>query len=299
LVIDQRIVAIIIAALIAPIFWWGLSNLDKTKRLWITLLISFGTVLWFLASVGSSWYFAQIVGLVLASAAVLVAIKKKNPWLASLLFGLATLARLSLIPGFIFFPLFFARQLKDHKTRYQTIVKLLMPFALLVGVYLGYNYARFGTIANVAYTDRVGLVNEPWFQNGLMHPAYIFRHLNVLFLQLPRIIPKSPWLVPDFYGLSIWFTMPALFLVFRAGFRKKTFPFWIAAVAVLLTNMLHGGVGFSQFGYRYLVDSFPFLIPLLANAIEKRFDLITKALIIISIAFNLWGVITINFLHAW
>lgn len=326
LAIDQRLFTIIIAALTAPLYWWGLSHLNKTKRLWLILLICFGTVLWFLASVGSSWYFAQIVGFIFASAAVFVAMKKKSLWLASTLYGLSTLARLPLIPGFIFFPLYFSPSVTLARpmvmlaspashwdsgcprrdvgvtrmtNRIITLLKLTLPFLLCISVYLGYNFARFGTVGNVAYTQRVGLSSEPWFDRGLIHPSYIARHLKVLFLQLPKTSTQPPWLVPDFYGLSIWFTTPALLLVFKAGLNRKNAPFWIGALAVLLTNMLHGGVGFTQFGYRFLVDSFPFLIPLFAQVIEKRIDWVTKVLIILSILFNLWGIVTINFLKIW
>src|SRR3989304_2729448 len=66
-----------------------------------------------------------------------------------------------------------------------------------------YNYVRFGPIADVAAALRPGISEEPWFQRGLFHPSYSLRHLRVLFLALPVVVPRPPYLLVPWGGVGV------------------------------------------------------------------------------------------------
>src|SRR3989304_5940080 len=83
-----------------------------------------------------------------------------------------------------------------------------------------YNYVRFGPIADVAAALRPGISEEPWFQRGLFHPSYSLRHLRVLFLALPVVVPRPPYLLVPWGGVAIWITTPAFVYALRAPRRR-------------------------------------------------------------------------------
>ena len=64
----------------------------SSTRFWLTFLFAFGTVHWWLASVGAVWFNAQLAALLFMILFVRDAIQNK-PWLAGLWLGLAFLSR--------------------------------------------------------------------------------------------------------------------------------------------------------------------------------------------------------------
>src|SRR3989304_2726480 len=90
-----------------------------------------------------------------------------------------------------------------------------------------YNYVRFGPIADVAAALRPGISEEPWFQRGLFHPSYSLRHLRVLFLALPVVVPRPPYLLVPWGGLALWITTPGLGYALRAPLRWETVAAWL------------------------------------------------------------------------
>ena len=80
----------------------------------------------------------------------------------------------------------------------------------------------------------------------------------------------------------------------------------LAAVLALLPDVLHGTVGFAQFGYRFSLDAQPFLVTL-ALAGEARTDggwrsrptWLFIAAVVLSIAINLYATIAITRFGYW
>src|SRR4029077_5589917 len=83
----------------------------------------------------------------------------------------------------------------------------------------------------------------------------------------PDLVPNVWYFLrPHFVGMSLFLTTPALLFVF-AGLQDIRRSVVVAATAVaaglaLLPDVLHGTVGFAQFGYRFSIDAQPFLIAL-------------------------------------
>ncbi|HET7728301.1 MAG TPA: hypothetical protein VFK54_13355 [Candidatus Limnocylindrales bacterium] len=75
--VDQEAIAIGVSALAVGAAWWMLGRLSVriAVRLLATVFFALGTVFWWTASVGSTWYFAHSVALVPALLAVGVAIR--------------------------------------------------------------------------------------------------------------------------------------------------------------------------------------------------------------------------------
>jgi hypothetical protein len=101
--------------------------------------------------------------------------------------------------------------------------------------------------------------------------------------------------------MSILLTSPAyLFLIpaLRRGRSRVVTGAFLAVVAIGLVNLMHFSQGWVQFGYRFSNDFVPFALPLVALGMARRngVGLLGVALIGLSIATNLWGVIWGNIL---
>jgi hypothetical protein len=76
--------------------------------------------------------------------------------------------------------------------------------------------------------------------------------------------------------MSIFFTSPGLLYALRAPWRSSR-AWWLllAAILVLIPTLLYYGGGWLQYGYRYALDSIPFvwaLCALAAREDEERGD---------------------------
>jgi hypothetical protein len=117
----------------------------------------------------------------------------------------------------------------------------------------------------------------------------------VIFLGLPKLIDTFPYVIPTWNGLAIWITTPAFIYAFKTGIRNKlAIACWVSIVLIALANFCHGTWGFTQFGYRFAVDFYPFLFILTIMGIGDRIRWHHMALIMIGVVVNLWGVLTLG-----
>jgi len=268
---------------------------SSSKALWVSLALGLGSVVWFLSSVGSVWYLGQVTALffVLSSLNFLYA-KKPNVLMSGFMFALSCLARTQLFLAAPFFVLMILAKSKSISLK--NVAFAAMPTALAVGVFGLYNWARFGSFTQTGYPLIPNLLNEPWFHKGVFSLSYIPNHLKVILTSLPVFKPEFPYIFPTVWGLAIWITSPVFIYALFASIREKIVKIaWGAIAVIALVNFSFGSTGFSQFGYRYAVDFYPFLILLLCLYLKNR--QLTKLhwlLLTISILVNAWGVVFIN-----
>jgi hypothetical protein len=74
--------------------------------------------------------------------------------------------------------------------------------------------------------------------------------------------------------MSIFITSPGLLYAVRAPWRRSA-SWWLAlcALIVLIPTLLYYGGGWLQYGYRYALDSIPFVWALCALAAARDEDL--------------------------
>ncbi len=269
---------------------WKIKS-DKKLAIWSGLLIGLGTIIWFLSSVGSSWYIGQITAAFFLTFAIFEATTKKRPFIVGLMLGAAYLARLQTI---LSFPLFLYL-LKDEAWfyRYLKLGLGILPFILFN---FGYNLFRFGVIWDKGYYLIPGVLDEPWYQNGLFNLSYIPNHLKVLLTSLPKFSNTFPYITPSWAGLSIWITTPTfIYALFNNLKEKMVQASWLSILLISLIIFSHGTTGFAQFGYRFAVDFYPILIFLTIKGVAKTgLKWHHWLLLFLSIVVNLWGVLWIN-----
>ena len=73
---DHRAVSVVLGAIDVGLCWWALGRLPvgRSVRLAVTIFFAFGTVFWYAAELGTTWFFAHVVAVGFAFLAVGVAL---------------------------------------------------------------------------------------------------------------------------------------------------------------------------------------------------------------------------------
>jgi hypothetical protein len=289
---EQQYLAFILGALIpAVIFNLALKlTKDIKKSLWAAILAGGGNIVWFLSSVGSSWYLGQISACLFLTLAIKNSVSSKNTFKTGVFLGASYLSRVHILASLPFFVFGIkSKKIKDY-------IKLFLGILPFFAFNSFYNYIRFNTIFDVGYIKIPGIFDEPWYQKGIVNFAYIPSHLKIFFGGLPLVKDYFPYIMPSWAGMAIWLTTPAFIFSLFAPFKEKLVKLsWLSILLISAIIFSHGSTGFTQFGYRFAVDFYPFLFFLTIKGISKTsLRKIHLILLLISFLVNLWGVILIN-----
>ena len=250
-------------------------------RVWLVLLLGFSTPILWVTTRGGVWHTGQLVATALTLLTLLEFHGRRRPLPIGLLVGMAFLTRAPLAFAGPAFALWYgldagwrpSRQLRPFlPVASRAWALLIAGFLPALAFFAWYNLARFGSPFESGYA----LATLPeWLerqrQMGLFSLAHVPMNLDYLFLHLPAPIPEFPYLRPDGLGLSVLLTSPGLLLAARAPWRDRQAPaLLLAAALVLVPTLLYYGGGWLQYGYRYFLDSIPFVWALAAMAVASR-----------------------------
>ncbi|HXI44669.1 MAG TPA: hypothetical protein VNH13_00030 [Candidatus Acidoferrales bacterium] len=224
---DERLVSVALGAVDVAIAWWALGRVAVSRRIRIatTVFFALGTVFWYAAQLGTTWFFAHVVAVGFALAAVGVALGADRgaddavddlptarglaaaavdalraparlldgrQFLAGLLFGLACTARLTVAFGAPFF-LFVGGGGSWLRRAVSAGLGAAIPIALL----LGYNLATTGHVIHPGYDYQYQL-EARGYPSLNYHPAwaiedsrYLPQNLAIAFLSGPAILPNE------------------------------------------------------------------------------------------------------------
>jgi hypothetical protein len=168
-----------------------------------------------------------------------------------------------------------------------------LAFAPALLFALWYNQVRFGNPFESGYGEAaLPEFLEARRQLGVFSVAHLSMNLEYFLFHLGQSITTFPGFKPDGLGMSVFLTSPGLLLAVRADWRRReTILLGLTALLVLVPSLLYYGGGWWQFGYRYAVDAFPFVIVLCAMAAARHgIGWGWRALILFGVAVNLYGV---------
>jgi hypothetical protein len=253
---------------------------------WVTALFGFGTCFWYTSLDGSSWYLAHVTAVFFLLLALVEAYGQRRPILIGAAVGAATLARL---PVVLATPFFLYLILRDEKRRAARVTALLLGVAIFCAANMAYNWVRYRHVLDIGYVLIPGVLDEPWYDKGILHLSYLPRNLYALLFQPPLLLERFPYVIPTTFGLSLLFTTPALLLIFAGRGDASSWALALTSMLVALPGLLHGWPVGAQFGYRFSLDYTPFLMLLTARGMGTRVTTRARALIILSCAISLWG----------
>ncbi len=245
------------------------------NRVWLVTLFGFSTQMLWVTTRGGVWHTGQLFATVLTLACLVELWGGKRAFAVGLLAGAAFLSRAPLALAIPFYALLLARfSPMDgiERISWRPWLRLALGVLPAVAFFFAYNQLRFGSALESGYA----LATLPEFLErqravGLFSLAHVPMNLDYLFLHLPRVISNPPFLLPDGLGLSLFITSPGLFYAVRADFRGRSERLLLsAAIAALIPSLLYYGGGWWQYGYRYFLDSMPFVIALCGLAAAQR-----------------------------
>jgi hypothetical protein len=277
----QPIVNAGIAAADVGLAFWLAGRAGVTMigtRLWLATLLGFSTAIWWVTTRGGVWHTGHLIATFLTLCALIETFGRRRPWLLGLLGGAAFLTRAPLIFALPLYALVVRPPASVapwwHPRSWPIRAWLTLGLAVLpsVAFFLWYDWARFGSPLESGY----GLATLPdWLAairaQGLFSTVHLGMNFDFLFLHLPTPIPTFPFFRPDGLGMSILFTSPGLGLALLAPWRSGlSRALGATAVLVLIPSLLYYGGGWLQYGYRYALDSIPFVLALCALAAARR-----------------------------
>lgn len=239
--------------------WFPLSRLRHV--LFFVVLYAFGTIQFYLSTIGSVWQVNQVVSTFFGIFGLALILKKqrstKDYVLSSTccsiaLWGRPVIGMLLVVPFFLF--------LTDSKQKQKLIA--FTPVILSLFLLLAYNGARFG---NPFETGHRFLVEAPDLAaKRQLHGIFSLSYLPTNFWYMMINPPRLPKLGIDLNGNSIFFLNPLLLFAFFTMKFKNTLirAMWLGIIATALPSLLYYNTGWVQFGYRYALD-FSFLLILL------------------------------------
>jgi hypothetical protein len=214
--IDQESIAIGIAAVGVLATWWMLGGVRITLgvRVVTTLIFATGTVWWWAAAVGSTWYLAHLVGVIATTGAVGVAVRAdrrapiEEPWdeppadepwwsldrsqvLAGLLLGIAATARLPVVFGAPFLMLVGGGGSVLRRT-----VSAAVGGVLPVAALLGYTWLTTGSVLHPGYDYQYQLEANGYPTLGY-HPDWSVEDIRYVPQNLAIMLGSLPLLLPD------------------------------------------------------------------------------------------------------
>ncbi len=329
---NGAVVAAVLGAVNVALCWGMLlaATPRRAAALLGTLFYGFGTVAWYAAMLGTTWFLAHVVASTFLFIAIWLALRADAAALrdrlgegrhtmgrqvmAGVAFGAAATARLTTVVGAPFF-VFVGGGGSWARRAVSAGVGALIPVLLL----LGYNLVTTGQVFHpaydylyeVEYRPVPELVNPDWAAED---PRYIPQNLGIMLGSLP-LTPllddpacatepiglgslfdrECPLLRPDAIGLSLLITSPAYLLaipvLLRDWRRRLVAGAALAVLAIALADLMHFSQGWVQFGYRFSNDFAPFATVLVALGIARlRAGWLSIALVAVSVLVNAWGV---------
>jgi hypothetical protein len=298
-----------VAAADVGLCWWMLGRAGARSvadRIWLVLLFGFSTQIWWVTTRGGVWHTGQLFAALVTLAALIEVFGRRRAWLLGLLIGAGFLTRAPLALAIPFFAWMIAdgdhpRWLHPRTWPWQPWARYVVALSPAILFAFWYNAARFGSPLESGYA----LASLPPFleaqrEQGLFSLSHVGMNLDYLFAHLPTFFVTAKdgttqWLLPpqpDGLGMSIFITSPGLLLALRAQLRSRlTIALAVASVAVLIPSLLYYGGGWLQYGYRYALDSIPFVMALVGLAVARRgLPRWGKVLIVFGIGVNLLGV---------
>ena len=328
---DAQLLTAIGAALGVAVAFWALGRLGISRSAHVASIVFLGagTVLWYAAAVGTTWWTAHVVALPLLFGAVGIGIARERAIqygperrlplsidpalvLAGFLLGMAATARLPVALGGVFF-LFVG-----GGTARSRVVSVGLGGALPLVALVAYTYVATGHPFNPAYDYLYRYEAGAYPQLGyngawsIEDPRYVPQNLARMLFQPPDVLPACdppgaarglfdgacPFVVPDAIGMSLLLTSPAWVIALAAVRRRWTDPVVsggvLASVAIATLDLMHFSQGWVQYGYRFSLDFAPFLLPVMAlglDGLEGRPRRLGYALIGLSVIMQLWGII--------
>jgi len=272
------------------------ATFTPTKRVMLALWLVAGT--WFMANMlyAGAWQLALGFSVIGELAALYWTVVKPRPVLAGLGLAIAfgnrteVLLVAPIILAFLLRP--YWHGLRHFQQLLHNTWPIILKFAIfpvILGILtLLYNHARFGSPTDFGYARLPGILDEPWYRQGIFSLSAVAENAHQMLWQGWRQITQPPYIVPTGWGGSILLASPFLLLLIRkpTGDRFRIITGWVALALLTIALWLHGNTGGWQYSYRYALILLPWFLVLLVEYLPDRITRAEAILWIISVAIS-------------
>jgi hypothetical protein len=288
---NQTGLALVLAAVAIGAAWelGERFGVRRTSIAWICAFLLAGTDLLWCAMLGDVWFTAHVSAVCFTLLALVELAGKRRGWLVAIFAACAFESRFSMIVALPVYAFLLAAESPRgvQVRRLGSFCAMLIPVGIL---WVLYNEARWGTLSDIGYSAWYHLDQAGMPTGSPFRLEYLPNQLWSFFVQLPTFLPGFPWLRPEYSGVALTWTSPALMLAsFARSPVRWVLALWVAAILVAIPNFLYYVNGFAQFGMRHALDFEPFLVALMMLAVRERVPAWAKALIVYSIVVGVWG----------
>jgi hypothetical protein len=167
-------------------------------------------------------------------------------------------------------------------------------FAIAAAISIWFNEVRFGTLSDISlwlFTQHDGWLHQRMGGGPPIQLRFLPANLYALLFMAPVLNDRFPYIHPQMQGQALILTSPAFLLALRPNFRRAI-PLLVLLAAGFSMGpvLLWYGNGFEQFGMRFYVQVFPFLMVLMALGVQQLgIDQMGKILTVI------WHIRTLGF----
>jgi hypothetical protein len=264
-----------------------------------TLIYAFGTVNWYGAIIGTTWFLAQICAQFFLLLGLLELTGRARGVLVGASVGFAVLSRANVVAAL---PALVLLLIDRHAVRVglrrfldRAAVRhaflFAMGLALPLGIEMALNYARFGNPLDTGYDTASKIYTDRLTYGHMYDLRYIPKHLYVALFSGWEYVNEWPFVKPSPEGLAVVFTSPILAYALAAPWRDRTVRLlWLATALTAVLIVPYFTQGWVQFGYRYLLDALPYMIVLTALGMANKSRRAITALLVFSVLSNWLGV---------
>ena len=271
--------------------WWRIFEglkIDRDVAVWLLLGIAFATPLYFVTIRGDGvWFFAQSIGFAFTSLAIHQLVRGGSLIIAGACIGAAFLCRQMAV---FYLPFLFALALDKYeplisfrREHIMRVLKLGLPVAVAVLIYLAYNYLRFGDPMQTGYPYMMGadiseggsMINHRLAEHGLWSTAYLLFNAVYMFLQGFHLEFGGNSMVDpvglDAAGTAILAASPFVLFAFFAPMRRPVLIGIATILVIAVPTLFYHSNGYSQYNVqRYALDWLPIVFYLLALALSEK-----------------------------
>ncbi len=306
----------------------GLIGHNVRDRIWLVMLFSLGTAIWYCSIRGTVWFSALALGVPLHLGYLMAAQGARRPLLAGLLLGMGVATRTPLLFGAIFLPLealfpdgrwLGGRGRAGAVAAARAISLFALPMAAIGAALAWYNWARWQNPLEFGHFYLLEGTRAPTRDFGLFNFHFLNHNLSAAITNLPKLVPSAPFVQVSRHGLGLLASTPALWALLRApppevvadgaatdeagaardddaatrltrrvGLSRNLL---LTVLAIAIPGLLYQNDGWQQFAYRFSVDFWPPLLGVFALRVGSPSRKV-KILICIAIAVQLFGAVT-------
>lgn len=110
-----------------------------------------------------------------------------------------------------------------------------------------------------------------------------------MFTLGPKLTDQFPFFQPSILGMALIMVTPAFLYAFAAAAKRVEVAAAVSIVMVATVHVLHGSIGWAQFGYRFSLDYLPMLLVLTAAGMGYQMGTRKWLIVGLSVFMAMWG----------